>query len=261
MAFPKIYQKLLERLPLSGGTMTGTLVVAQGNNSIDGGVADGTVQFNANGNMGGANLRLYGEQHSQFPGEFRIWAQTGGKSRGLFGNVNGSLTWGGQPVLYGESGGFPVGFITLYGGSNVPDGWFRCDGSTVANMQTNYPKLYAVLGTNVLPNYSGRTIYGASSDINQAVASGLPNITGCFIGNAGTKTAWLSIASDGCFAGLKSEHATISRGIFSPSYTYPIENSEGARTKFDASRSSAVYGRSTDVQPPSVKVAVLIKHD
>lgn len=265
MALPKIYQKLLERLPLSGGTMTGTLVVAQGSNSIDGGVADGTVQFNANGNMGGANVRLYGAQNTQYPGQFRIWAQIGDKSRGLFGDVNGdvngSLTWGGKPVLCGESGGFPVGFLALYAGSNVPDGWFRCDGSTVANMATNYPKLYATLGTNVLPNYSGRFPMGATSDINQSVASGLPNITGGFIGNAGTTAAWLSIASSGCFEALPSNHATISCGIFSPSYIYSLDNSVGARTNFDASRSSAVYGRSTDVQPPAVKVAMLIKHD
>ena len=252
------------KLSTSGGMMTGTLVVAQGDNSIDGGVADGSVQFNANGNLGGANLRLYGAQNTQFPGQFRIWAQTGDKSRGLFGDVNGdangSLTWGGNPVLCGESGGFPVGFIALYAGSNVPNGWFRCDGSTIADMATNYPKLYAVLGTNVLPNYSGRTIYGASSDINQAVASGLPNITGGFIGNAGTTLAWLSIAPSGVFSALKGE-GNISKGFFNPSYTYPIEDSWGARATFDASRSSAIYGRSTDVQPPAVKVAVLIRHD
>ena len=127
-------------------------------------------------------------------------------------------------------------------------------------MATNYPKLYAVLGTNVLPNYSGRTIYGASSDINQAVASGLPNITGGFLGNAGTSTAWLSIAPSGVFSALKGE-GNISKGVFNPSYTYPIEDSWGARATFDASRSSAIYGRSTDVQPPAVKVAVLIRHD
>lgn len=263
MALPKIYQKLLERLPLSGGTMTGTLVVAQGSNSIDGGVADGTVQFNANGNMGGANVRLYGAQNTQCPGQFRIWAQIGDKSRGLFGDVNGdvngSLTWGGKPVLCGESGGFPVGFIALYGGSNVPDGWFRCDGSTVANMQTNYPKLYAVLGTNVLPNYSDRVPMGASSGINTIVTAGLPNITGSLVGNAGTTTAWLSLAPSGAFIDW-SGPSDIPPGIFTPSYAYPL-SSPGAATKLDASYSNAIYGASSTVQPPAVKVAVLIKHD
>lgn len=265
MALPKIYQKLLERLPLSGGTMTGTLVVAQGSNSIDGGVADGIVQFNANGNMGGANLRLYGAQNTQFPGQFRIWAQIGDKSRGLFGDVNGdvngSLTWGGKPVLCGESGGFPVGFLALYAGSNVPDGWFRCDGSTVANMATNYPKLYAVLGTNVLPNYSDRVPMGSSSGINTAVNAGLPDITGSMIYIAGPKNGyWANFAyaanENGCFG---SEEAPGEQFLLAD-VTYPKEIIPRI-TLFRASRSNSIYGASTTVQPPALKVAVLIKHD
>ena len=279
MALPKLLQKLfqnngagdklnksivpdLDYLPTSGGTMTGTLVVANGSNSITGSASDYFVQINAAGNSGGGQIRLYGKDNAQYPGHIFLYAKNGDEpEKSLILRGTGSLTWDGKPVLCGESGGFPVGFLALYAGSNVPDGWFRCDGSTIADMATNYPKLYAVLGTNVLPNYSGRTIYGASSDINQAVASGLPNITGEFIGNAGTSTAWLSMASNGCFEGLLSNHETISCGIFTPYYTYPIENSYGARTAFYASRSSAVYGRSTDVQPPAVKVAVLIRHD
>lgn len=262
MALPKIYQKLLERLPLSGGTMTGTLVVAQGSNSIDGGVADGTVQFNANGNMGGANVRLYGAQNTQCPGQFRIWAQIGDKSRGLFGDVNGdvngSLTWGGKPVLCGESGGFPVGFLALYAGSNVPDGWFRCDGSTVANMATNYPKLYAVLGTNVLPNYTGKTIFGAISDINQQVAAGLPNIIGTFAFNAGSTVALWSAVGGGAFSSVKHPETSLKGGVYnSPSTPYQGNNS----VSFNASRSSSIYGASQTVQPPAVKVAFLIRHD
>lgn len=269
MALPKLLQKLFQNNGAGDKlrseiipAMTGTLVVANGNNSITGSASDYFVQINADGNSGGGQIRLYGKDNAQYPGWIFLYVKSGdAPEKALVLKGAGGLEWGGQPVLCGESGGFPVGFLALYSGSNVPDGWFRCDGSTVENMATNYPKLYAVLGTNVLPNYSGRTIYGASSDINQAVASGLPNITGGFIGNAGTTTAWLSVASSGCFGGLLSDHATISRGVFNPSYTYPIENSHGARTDFNASRSSAVYGRSTDVQPPAVKVAVLIRHD
>lgn len=249
------------KLSLSGGTMTGTLIVANGNNSITGSASDYFVQINAAGNSGGGQLRLYGKDNTQYPGWIFLYVKSGNEpEKALVLKGTGGLEWDGKPVLCGESGGFPVGFLSLYAGSNVPNGWFRCDGSTIADMATNYPKLYSVLGTNVLPNYSGRTIYGASSDINQAVASGLPNITGGFIGNAGTTTAWLSIAPSGVFSALKGED-NISKGIFKPTYTYPIEDSWGARTTFDASRSSAVYGRSTDVQPPAVKVAVLIRHD
>ena len=276
MAFPKLLQKLFQNngagdklrseilpdmnyLPLSGGTMTGTLVVAQGSNSIDGGVADGSVQFNANGNLGGANLRLYGAQNTQFPGQFRIWAQIGDKSRGLFGDVNGdangSLTWGGKPVLCGESGGFPVGFIALYSGNNVPDGWFRCDGSTVSNMQTNYPKLYAVLGTNVLPNYSGAYPLGATSDINSTVPAGLPNATGTWTQHEGSATKWGIIQwAGGAFFGD------------GPRSKYFIPTDFGDYSAFyschlDLSKSNAIYGSSTTVTPPSVKCTYLIRHD
>lgn len=269
MAFPKLLQKLFQNNGAGDKlrfeiipAMTGTLVVSQGSNSIDGGVADGSVQFNANGNLGGANLRLYGAQNTQCPGQFRIWAQIGDKSRGLFGDVNGdvngSLTWGGKPVLCGESGGFPVGFLALYAGSNVPDGWFRCDGSTIANMATNYPKLYAVLGTNVLPNYSGRTIYGASSDINQQVAAGLPNITGNFAFNSGSTVALWSAVGEGAFYTDNHPDTNLKGGVYnSPSTPYEGHN----MVSFNASRASSIYGASTTVQPPAVKVAFLIRHD
>lgn len=250
------------KLSLSGGTMTGTLVVANGNNSITGNETSAYyLQINADGNSGGGQIRLYGKDNAQYPGWIFLYTKNGdAPEKALVLKGTGGLEWDGKPVLCGESGGFPVGFLALYAGSNVPDGWFRCDGSTIADMATNYPKLYAVLGTNVLPNYTGRTIYGASSDINQAVASGLPNITGRLIGNAGTSVAWLSFAPTGSFTGLNGE-GNISKGIFDPSYTYPIENSYGAQVVLDASRASAVYGRSTDVQPPAVKTAVLIRHD
>lgn len=258
MALPKIYQKLLERLPLSGGTMTGTLVVAQGSNSIDGGVANGRIQINANGNSGGGQLRLFGSQSTDSNGGFRLWANNGTTEVGLVGEADGSLRWGGKPVLCGESGGFPVGFLALYAGSNVPDGWFRCDGSTIADMATNYPKLYAVLGTNVLPNYTGKTIFGAISDINQQVAAGLPNIIGTFAFNAGSTVALWSAVGTGAFSSVKHPETSLKGGVYnSPSTPYQGNNS----VSFNASRSSSIYGASQTVQPPAVKVAFLIRHD
>lgn len=254
MAFPKIYQKLLERLPLSGGAMTGSLVIAQGANSITGGAKDGFVQINAAANSGGGQIRLYGQNHTDYPGHVFIYAKSGdAPEKALVIKGTGELTWNGKPVLCGESGGFPVGFIALYAGSNVPDGWFRCDGSTVANMQTNYPKLYAVLGTNVLPNYSGRTVYGSSSGINELVAAGLPNIDGTFTGIRGgadinppaSLATGAFYATDGGFG-----HGTGPTGEYRPRTFH-----------FVASRSSSIYGASTTVTPPSVKTAVLIRHD
>ena len=141
-----------------------------------------------------------------------------------------------------EAIGHQVGEICLYAGSSVPDGWFRCDGSTISNMSANYPKLYAVLGTNVLPNYTSRYPLGASSGINGTVAAGLPNISGTF------KASWANGLS-GAFGSVSND--TCPDG----SYTGPNV------VDFYASRCSSIYGNSSTVTPPSIKVAVLIKHD
>ena len=160
-----------------------------------------------------------------------------------------------------EATGHQVGEICLYAGSSVPDGWFRCDGSTVSNMATNYPKLYAVLGTNVLPNYTGRYALGASSGINGLVSAGLPNITGStawgcngFLNSFSSQSAYskssgaLSVVTDGGGYGMIG-------------YTGDDNANANVAVKIDASKSSSVYGTSTTVTPSSVKVAILIRHD
>ena len=48
--------------------------------------------------------------------------------------------------------------------------------------------------------------------------------------------------------------------LFLPNGTTTSETTP-RETLFDASRSSPIYGASTTVQPPALKVAVLIKHD
>lgn len=269
MAFPKIYQKLLERLPLSGGTMTGDLQFAGGNIrfnkrtfGICGRTNDTYLEIcpgptSAFASKTGASLMMSGRDYTgnSIPkGYFFLTAASeanGNKS--LVGSPDGTLTWCGEPVLYGESGGFPVGFITLYGGSNVPDGWFRCDGSTVTNMQTNYPKLYAVLGTNVLPNYSGKYPLGSSTKINSAVAAGLPNILGDFAPREA-----VGYLKDGVHNGAFSNF--VSRPIGKNGVGF-LSGETGYILHFDASLSNATYGASDTVTPPSVKCAYLIRHD
>ncbi len=152
---------------------------------------------------------------------------------------------------YADSTGYQVGDIKLYAGSNVPNGWFRCDGSTIADMATNYPKLYAVLGTNVLPNYSGRVPLGASSDINTAVEAGLPNINGEFAPRLS-----VGFLADGVYTGAFS-----AGNDYGTAQVEFVKTSPHVKLNFNASNCSSIYGKSTTVQPPAVKVAVLIKHD
>lgn len=145
-----------------------------------------------------------------------------------------------------DSSGYQVGDIKLYAGSNVPDGWFRCDGSTIADMATNYPKLYAVLGTNVLPNSSGMCLQGATSGIGSTVSAGLPNLTGTVNMNAG-------------YIGTCT--GVFSRGSVNKWYGDNVHTYVPASVDFNASNSNTIYGASDTVQPPSLKVNVLIKHD
>lgn len=160
---------------------------------------------------------------------------------------------------HADSTGYQVGDIKLYAGSDVPDGWFRCDGSTIADMATNYPKLYAVLGTNVLPNYSDRVPLGASSDINTLVSAGLPAITGYTLlrGGNGVSTSMASPASGAIVNNDQALGGTQPAFVVGSAVTDP----HCSRLSIDASRCSDIYGASTTVQPPAVKVAVLIKHD
>lgn len=273
MALPKLLQKLftnggagdklrseilpdMNYLPLSGGTMTGSLVMAHGNNSITGSASDYFVQINADGNSGGGQIRLYGKDNAQYPGWIFLYVKNGdAPEKALVLKGTGGLEWDGKPVLCGESGGFPVGFLALYAGSNVPDGWFRCDGSTIADMATNYPKLYAVLGTNVLPNYSGSYPLGATSGINSTVPAGLPNATGSWSQHEGSATKWGIIQwAVGAFVPGESRSK----------YFVPTDFGDYEafyRVDLDLSKSNAIYGNSTTVTPQSVKVTFLIRHD
>lgn len=159
---------------------------------------------------------------------------------------------------HADSTGYQVGDIKLYAGSNVPDGWFRCDGSTIADMATNYPKLYAVLGTNVLPNSLDMCLQGAISDIGTTVSAGLPDIVGslAFHGSQdhdGTGGTALKSASGACEPkSLQNNYMYGSVLNYAKSY---------GTAEFSASRSNSIYGSSTTVQPAALKVAVLIKHD
>lgn len=253
------------KLSTSGGTITGDITLSGGGGLFKSATSKGgDLLIHQNGvtlhgsNVDwrdGASIMLRSSSFKGQEGQFRLMASlSSSQFSELSGSPDGSLTWGGKPVLCGESGGFPVGFLALYAGGNVPDGWFRCDGSTVANMQTNYPKLYAVLGTNVLPNYSGRYPLGATADINSLVEGGLPNIEGKVTDNAyvGQSTNFSSAFKSSTIDGHKTN------------IVWNDANNQWSKfgnLVFKASDSNAVYGKSTTVTPPSVKCTFLIRHD
>ncbi len=94
-------------------------------------------------------------------------------------------------------GGNPVGAYIYYHGTTAPDGYLHCNGSTFS--ATQYPRLYQVLGTAILPDLRGKflrglggnaaalgvvqtdTIRNITGSVNSRVAVALgPNHTGAF---------------------------------------------------------------------------------
>ena len=61
-----------------------------------------------------------------------------------------------------QSAGFPVGAVVPFAKGNLPSGFLLADG-TVFNT-TLYPELQTYLGSNVLPNYTNRTLYYKTVD-------------------------------------------------------------------------------------------------
>ena len=92
-----------------------------------------------------------------------------------------------------------------------------------------------------LPDFRNRTIWGANSF--GYVEAGLPNIEGDLISCHGGAT--------GAFTETKLSNSDI-RGA-SGSYSRYQHH-------LDASKSSSIYGNSTTVQPPAVKVRVVTRY-
>lgn len=149
----------------------------------------------------------------------------------------------------------PAGAIMYFAQSNVPDGWLFCNGSNVS--RTTYANLFAAIGTKygsgngsstfTLPNLRDIFIQGASStsNVGQSVAAGLPNITGY-----GPLAA--NGAGDSDFSGVFYRDGSMTGAIAEGGST-------DAKVSFSASRSSGLYGASTTVQPPAIRLLPCIK--
>ena len=142
------------------------------------------------------------------------------------------------------------------------DNWLICDGREIGRAE--YPKLFTLIGTSFgvgdgsatfnLPDFRDKTLWGANGNLNNALSSGLPNITGAITpGSVSGLTYAVGVGSvDGCFA----NSAKVNTNFL---------NNTSAKTatavqiaKFDASASNSIYGNSTIVQPPAICVNVFI---
>jgi len=154
-------------------------------------------------------------------------------------------------------GGVPVGFIMPYAGTGLAEGFLDCDGSAVS--RTMYPDLFAAIGTTWgagdgsttfnLPTSEDLVLQGASTTnpVGTYLQAGLPNITG---------TAYTPIYNGSqTWEGVFQSEAGSTEGGAGGIATRPRNHT------FDASRSSAIYGNSTTVQPPAACVRFMIKYE
>lgn len=139
--------------------------------------------------------------------------------------------------------GVPVFMVT----NVLPTNYIRLEGASV--LITDYPKLYAKYGTTygqvdsthfTLPNFNNRAVWGATG--LGYLAAGLPNITGTFSGHENNASGAFTVSSTTEWHGNRNN------------------NGQKRKITFQASRSNAIYGNSSTVQPPAIKVRVITRY-
>ena len=145
---------------------------------------------------------------------------------------------------------------------SLPDGWLICNGSNVS--RTTYANLFAAIGTKygsgngsttfTLPNLNAKFVEGTTttSSVGQTVSAGLPNITGQI-------TSYELGRAGGAAAGALYDDGSAKYGVSRDSGSGNHDGQSLVIT-LEASRSSSIYGGSTTVQPPAVKLLPCIKY-
>lgn len=149
-----------------------------------------------------------------------------------------------------------IGILYIAPINMVPDDCLACDGYVLKI--SDYKKLYSAIGNKFnkgsensdefrIPDYNiTKRFLQPGSNAGTIIAAGLPNITG-------TAPAWIANAG---FSGSLTYGTTASHG----SPNSPLSHQSTPAYKFDAKISSAIYGKSSTVQPPSQLVHICIKY-
>lgn len=158
-----------------------------------------------------------------------------------------------------------TGMIFAFAGNTLPDGYLLCDGSQVS--RTIYKKLYDVIDTTYgegdgsatfnLPNLTDKFIQG-SNTVGTVKNAGLPNITGAL---STYNDSILSLFNNvtGCFKRDQPKDSSLTYDNLPKNTSqYAADYCNGGI--FDASKSNAIYGNSTTVQPPAVTMRYIIKY-
>ena len=164
--------------------------------------------------------------------------------------INGVAFDGTKDIIVDSN---PVGTIIAVAYTGVPEGYMHCNGAAVS--RSTYAALFSAIGTTYgtgndsttfnLPNLMNRFIEG-SNTAGTVLAAGLPNITGHF----STAMEWSQARYDGAFRRDNQNGSGPEGSAWSNSQLI----------SFDASRSSAIYGASTTVQPPAMTAIYCIKY-
>ena len=160
------------------------------------------------------------------------------------------------------TGSDPIGAprITLNFNATLPENCIWLEGAEVS--RTTYSTLFGIYGTTYgegdgsttfnLPDFRGRAIWG--SDSAGYLVAGLPNLTGG-VSRIGLGIAGSAATFSGVYKGSSSGNNNPMQGGW--------DNTEGyfnGYLNFDASKSNNIYGNSSTVQPPSIKVRVYTRY-
>lgn len=149
----------------------------------------------------------------------------------------------------------PIGTMIFYLGKTIPEGWLLANGSTYDT--TLYPDLYAVLGTNTLPNMHHRFLEGTTtlSEVGSYIAAGLPNSQGKIFD-------LVSTSPDRKTSFTGSMGWSIRDDINTCGYLQYVEAStKGYQCDpfSDLSKGNAIFGASDTVQTASMRALYLIR--
>lgn len=181
---------------------------------------------------------------------------------------DGTAVW----IIDDVRDGTPVGAVR--GSLYLPAGYVKANGATV--QRADYPRLVALAdrhnlwtddvtanaglfgcgdgaATMVLPNWTDRMVQLAGDGAGATVAAGLPNITGEF--SSAYAGGWIGSydSPKGSLTKVNDYSPRLGESNNAPS-------SYGTHYRFDASKSSSVYGASSTVQPPAIKLIPIIRY-
>jgi hypothetical protein len=178
------------RLPISGGTLTGTLSFNRGNKAYS--------QFKISPNSGtdcntniyslsGGQMRLR-TSHTEDEGDYNthiiLTPDENNPETKIYNLVTPTQDHMAASKEYvdeavatvGGGSSVPVGTVVMWFGTNAPSGWLKCDGSSFNT--TTYSALHSHLGSvpnytsGTLPNFQGLYPGGAGSGHDNALTSG-----------------------------------------------------------------------------------------